>query len=107
MLAPIGVRCNSKWVARRSFPNNYSFKQPFSPARNLCQYVLLLSEVKPMPTPAYHRLVVSFPTFRKLTLLPASLGLLTLFPPPPLPPHDPTHSPSSVVISAHDNPPLP
>src|SRR5258708_14043168 len=96
MLAPIGVRCNSKWVARRSFPNNYSFKQPFSPARNLCQYVLLLSEVKPMPTPAYHRLVVSFRTFR---LLLGSLGLLALCPAGLLQAQDANHSPGWVVIS--------
>src|SRR5882724_3049508 len=52
-----------------------------------------------MPTPAYHRLVVSFRTFHKLTLLLASLGLLALCPAGPLQAQDANHSPGWVVIS--------
>jgi hypothetical protein len=52
-----------------------------------------------MPTPAYHRLIVSFLAFRRATLLFASLGLLALCPAVPLLAQDPNHSPGWVVIS--------
>ena len=52
-----------------------------------------------MLIPAYHRLVVSFHTFRNATLLFATLGLLALCPAGPLLAQDSSHSPGWVVIS--------
>jgi hypothetical protein len=52
-----------------------------------------------MPTPAYHRLIVSFLAFRRATLLVAILGLLALCPAVQLLAQDPNHSPGWVVIS--------
>src|SRR4029077_16529840 len=77
-----------------------------SPARNLCEYVLFLSEVQPMLTPAYHCLVVSFSKFRKAKLLLATLGLLVLCPTGPLRAQDANHSPGWVVISVPEYPAL-
>jgi hypothetical protein len=70
-----------------------------SPARNLRQNVLLLSEVKPMPTPAYYCLFVSVRTFRKLILPVVILGLLAFCHAGPLLAQDANHSPGWVVIS--------
>jgi len=48
---------------------------------------------------AHHRLLVSFRTFPKATMLLASVGLLALCPAQPLFAQDANHSPGWVVIS--------